>query len=208
MSLHLFKHFKTVNKHKFFVFFYACKLGIPFRGFVHDYSKFSFEEFYLSAKYYLGVKSPTVEERKFRDSVSNICMRHTGRNKHHWQYWVDWTRDEIVIARIPYKYSLEYVADILAANRVYNKKEFNYRMVSKYFYEHSKTYFMHPATREFILWCVNELDLKGYKGVKKKITKEKYIEICKKYPNSIIAPLTWFDFDILKMLNEKVNSVF
>lgn len=30
------KHIKLVSKHKWLVFKFSCKLGIPFRGFMHD----------------------------------------------------------------------------------------------------------------------------------------------------------------------------
>jgi hypothetical protein len=49
---------------------------------------------------------------------------------------------------------------------------------------------MHPATKEFILWCIKEINDKGFKAVKKKITKAKYLEIASKYPNTIIVPIS------------------
>ena len=58
-----------------------------------------------------------------------------------------------------------------------------------YFKEHSQTYLMHPATKEFILWTIKEANDKGFKAVKKKITKAKYEEIKSKYPNTIIVPI-------------------
>ena len=35
-----FHHLKTILKHKYWVFHYARMAGIPFRGLVHDLSKF------------------------------------------------------------------------------------------------------------------------------------------------------------------------
>ena len=40
-----FGHLNTVNKHRFLVFKYCVKAGIPFRGLVHDLSKYSLLEF-------------------------------------------------------------------------------------------------------------------------------------------------------------------
>ena len=37
-----FGHFHTVNKHRWYVFLYSVRAGIPFRGLVHDLSKYSF----------------------------------------------------------------------------------------------------------------------------------------------------------------------
>ena len=184
-----FKHLKVVLKHKWFVFKYARKLGIPLLGFFHDTSKFTPTEFLRSVKYFDGRKSPTIVERKAHDNFSYICVRHTGRNKHHWQYWVDYTNDDMIVNRIPYKRNLEYVADILSASRVYNPKDYGLMVAYNYFYNHSKYYLMHPASKEFILWCVKEAYDNGFKAVKKKISKVKYEEISQKYPNTIMIPI-------------------
>ena len=50
----IFKHTKLVIKHKWVVFKLCCKIGIPWRGFMHDWSKFSPTEFWESIKYYRG----------------------------------------------------------------------------------------------------------------------------------------------------------
>ena len=53
-----FKHFNLINRHRWTVFKLCCKAGIPFRGIVHDLSKYSFTEFWESAKFYNGHLSP------------------------------------------------------------------------------------------------------------------------------------------------------
>ncbi len=50
------KHFNLVNKHRWEVFKLCCKAGIPYRGLVHDLSKYSPTEFWESAKYFDGHK--------------------------------------------------------------------------------------------------------------------------------------------------------
>lgn len=90
-----------VLRHKWHVFVECCKLGIPWRGLVHDLSKFSRAEWgpyvrnfyggpYLKAsevwKRLPGYSGPTKEdvERDF-----NLAwLHHQKRNKHHWQYWI------------------------------------------------------------------------------------------------------------------------
>ena len=54
----IFKHFHTINKHRFKVFILCCRVGIPIQGLVHDLSKYSYEEFWESVKYYQGDYSP------------------------------------------------------------------------------------------------------------------------------------------------------
>lgn len=82
------KHIKLVSKHKWLVFKFSCKLGIPFRGFMHDWSKFSIDEFWESIKYYDGKVSP-ITRCKQEKGYSKAWLHHKGRNKHHYQYWVD-----------------------------------------------------------------------------------------------------------------------
>ena len=86
--LNVFRHIKTVMTHKFYVFIFACKAGIPFRGLVHDMSKFSPSEFFESVKYYQGNGSP-ISAAKKENGYSKAWLHHKGRNKHHWQYWYD-----------------------------------------------------------------------------------------------------------------------
>lgn len=192
----IFKHFATVVKHKYYVFIYSCKLGIPWLGFLHDFSKFTPTEFFRSAKYYDGTHSPTIEERK-AEGFSQICIRHTGRNKHHWEYWTDFTRNNIIVARIPYKRSLEYIADICSASKVYHKKDFTFDVVYDYFYNHQKDYLMHPATKEFILTCVKIIKDEGFKGINKRRTKKLYEELKVKYPNVILLDIHDLNFSKL-----------
>ena len=59
-----FKHIKLVSKHKWLVFKFSVKLGIPFRGLMHDLSKFSYDEFWESVKYYDGKVSPITKCKK------------------------------------------------------------------------------------------------------------------------------------------------
>ena len=53
-----FKHIKLVSKHKWLVFKFSIRLGVPIRGLLHDLSKFSPEEFIESVKFYDGKVSP------------------------------------------------------------------------------------------------------------------------------------------------------
>ena len=46
------KHIKLVLTHKWYVFIYCTKIGLPWRGSMHDMSKFSPTEFCESVKYY------------------------------------------------------------------------------------------------------------------------------------------------------------
>lgn len=181
MKFKMVRHFWTVTKHRHHVFINCCKCGIPFRGLLHDLSKFSFTEFLNSSKYYVGVSSPVYEQRKANDFVSTIALHHTGRNKHHWEYWVDFHRGNLIISMFPYKYAVEYFCDMIAANRVYSgKKAFKRENVLKYWLEKKeKYYYIHPKMLEFVTWALQRYAENGFKGLKKKDTKQKYYELMK-----------------------------
>lgn len=178
MRFKMIRHFWTVTKHRHHVFLNCVRCGIPFRGVVHDLSKFSFTEFINSSKYYVGVSSPVYEQRKDNDLVSTIALHHTGRNKHHWEYWVDFHRGNLIISMFPYKYAVEYFCDMIAANKVYSGKSFNRKGVLDYWNEKKeKYYFIHPKMIEFVTWALEQFAESGFKNLKKKHTKKKYDEL-------------------------------
>lgn len=108
-------HFHMINKHRFFVFRLACRVGIPWRGLVHDLSKYSPTEFWESVKYYTGDHSPITNARNAK-GYSEAFLHHKGRNKHHYEYWYDFDVDQPLM--IPYKYVKEIICDNLAARHV------------------------------------------------------------------------------------------
>ena len=77
-------HLGTVLKHKWHVFKLCVRAGIPWRGLVHDLSKFSYIEFWESVKYFQGNRSPIVKCKQ-EEGYSKAWLHHKGRNKHHYQ---------------------------------------------------------------------------------------------------------------------------
>ena len=169
---------------------------------MHDWSKFSPTEFWRSAKYFAGDKSPTIVERQYNDGISQITLHHTLRNKHHWHCYVDFMPNGLVIAPFDFKHNLEYVCDIMSASKVYMGKKYKTKMAYDYFYDHSKWYLMNPGNKEFILWCVNEIDKYGFKKMKKKYTRENYNRIMAKYPKAVFIPFDNFSFDPVTIKKE------
>ena len=66
--------------------------GLYRLGLVHDLSKYSWTEFSVGAKYYQGTRSPNDAERESK-GYSSAWLHHKGRNKHHLEYWVDYSVD-------------------------------------------------------------------------------------------------------------------
>lgn len=115
-------HTILVLKHKHRVFIHTCKCGIPFRGIIHDLSKFSPTEFFESIKYYQGNRSPIGVCRR-ETGRSLAWLHHKGRNKHHIEYWYD--PECKVLPLMPYKYAVECVCDKLAATKIYAKGDYH-----------------------------------------------------------------------------------
>lgn len=120
-----FGHLSTVLTHKWWVFYYACKVGIPWQGLWHDMSKFSPVEFFEGVKYYTGTSSPINACKAANGGLSKAWLHHSGRNKHHWEYWYDVTQHKANY--IPVKFIKEMLCDYLAAGRTYDKYSFSYQ---------------------------------------------------------------------------------
>ena len=112
-------HLKTILTHKMWVFYYCCKLGIPWQGITHDLSKFSPVEFWESIKYYNGKSSP-INYAENENGYSKAWLHHYTKNPHHYEHWIYVHGSIYKILPMPYKYVLELVADYLAAGRTYN----------------------------------------------------------------------------------------
>ena len=163
-------HFKTIVKHKYAVFIHCVKAGIPWRGFMHDWSKFSPVEFLGGVRYFTGEKSPTEYER--RDlGCSYAWMHHKGRNRHHFEYWTDYnpyTR-KIEPVKMPVRYVKEMFCDRVAAGKVYLGKNYTNSNPIGYFLGGSAKFNMHPETAELLEGWLRLLEAEGEDAAFKKI---------------------------------------
>lgn len=120
-------HFKKICTHKHYVRKYCWKMGLYWQGITHDLSKFSPIEFWESAKYYQGNRSP-IDACKEANGVSYGWQHHKGRNPHHAEYWIDNIDSENIKAIVmPKKYAMELLADYLGAGRAYMGKNFTFQ---------------------------------------------------------------------------------
>lgn len=120
-------HFCTINHHKYLVMKYCFKVGLYKQGLLHDLSKYSPAEFLVGCRYYQGNRSPNNAERE-AIGYSSAWLHHKGRNKHHYEYWIDYGmgKDEgIVGMKMPVKYVVEMFMDRIAASKTYQRG--NYR---------------------------------------------------------------------------------
>lgn len=119
-------HLRKVQTHRKWVRHYCFKLGIPWQGITHDLSKYSPVEFWESVKYYQGDNSP-IDACKKANGYSMAWFHHRGRNKHHYEYWVDNFDKGMTTNLMPKKYFLELLADYLGAARAYMGDKFTYK---------------------------------------------------------------------------------
>ncbi len=118
--MHPIKHLFTILRHRRLVRYHARRVGIRRQGWTHDLSKFSPAEFWASAKYFQGNRSPNEGEREDL-GYSIAWMHHKGRNRHHYEWWID--IDPVTrayhAAEMPVNYLAEMFCDRLAASKVY-----------------------------------------------------------------------------------------
>ena len=154
-----FGHIRNILVHKWWVFYYACKFGIPWRGFIHDWSKFHPIEFFESVKYYQGNSSP-IPYCKLVNGVSYAWQHHKGHNPHHYEYWTDNFdgRGTPTYHKIPYKYLLEMMADWFAAGRTYVGSDFTVQDEINWWKWKRETIAIHSATIEWIDTFMEDVD--------------------------------------------------
>lgn len=171
-------HFKLITKHRWIVFKLCSKVGLPIRGLLHDLSKYSPLEFWESAKYFVGTKSPIQVAREERE-YSLAWLHHKGRNKHHEEYWYDWNAP-VKAPVIPYKYTIEMLCDNLSAGITYKGKDFKKEDPLWYWQNVKNKELFHPKMQRFFEDVFSQIAEKGIDAViKKSILQEKYNKYCK-----------------------------
>ena len=118
-------HFKTITKHRHKVIKHCFKAGIGFQGLRHDLSKYAPIEFLSGAKYYDGSRSPNELEREDK-GYSEAWMHHKGRNRHHFEYWNDYSPvlKKNMPVKMPLKYVIEMFCDRVAASKIYQGEKY------------------------------------------------------------------------------------
>ncbi len=174
-----FKHFHTINKHRWHVFRLCLRCGIGFQGLFHDLSKYSPIEFFEGIKYFSGDKSPIVYS-KIDNGYSKAWLHHKGRNKHHHEYWYDYAAPSKT-PLIPYKYLVEMICDDLAASIVYNGKSWHNGTQYEYWSKMKDRIMLDDRIKDVLTDVYSQVK---EQGIKKTITKQNIDKIYKKYINS------------------------
>ena len=169
--LNAFKHLQKILVHKANVARYCFMCGLYFQGITHDLSKFSPTEFVESVRYYQGTESPITACKRV-NGYSLAWFHHKGRNKHHWEYWVDDFDKGMIPKKIPFKYVLEMVCDYLGAGRAYAGKKFTIESEIAWWKEHREKIVVHENVR----WALDTLFGRMEKhGIEKTLKNRKFI---------------------------------
>ena len=157
------KHFRTITKHRHTVMKYCFKVGLYRQGLLHDLSKYTYTEFGSGVKYYQGNRSPNAAEREVI-GFSLAWLHHKGRNKHHYEYWIDFGKDSskgLMGMKMPDKYIVEMFIDRMAACKTYYGDDYRDDSALKYYNKNKEHYVMHEHTTELLEKLLTMLANKG-----------------------------------------------
>ena len=141
------RHFGTITKHKLLVMKACFQVGLYRQGLLHDLSKYGWTEFRVGCRYYQGTRSPNNAEREEK-GYSSAWLHHKGRNKHHYEYWIDYGTHGAVLEgmKMPVNYVVEMFLDRIAASKVYRGAAYTDRDPLDYFLGGKGQYLMHEET--------------------------------------------------------------
>ena len=162
--MHAWEHFKTITHHRRLVREGCFQVGLYWQGLVHDLSKYSPTEFLVGAKYYQGTRSPNNAERE-DIGYSSAWLHHKGRNKHHYEYWIDYSLQGgpggMLPGPMPKRYIAEMIMDRIAACKTYQGDAYTDRSPLEYYLQGKDPAPLHPYTRKNLEHLLRMLAEKG-----------------------------------------------
>lgn len=142
-------HLQTITRHKWKVTMLCFRCGLYKQGLLHDLSKYSPVEFWSGVRYFQGNRSPIDREKEVK-GYSLGWLHHKGRNKHHWEYWLDNAYDGIKPLEMPIPYVVEMFCDRIAATQIYLKQDCTDASAYEYLMNGKSHVVMHENTMALI----------------------------------------------------------
>lgn len=170
--MNFFGHLTTIITHRKNVIKNAARCGIFWQGLRHDLSKYSPTEFWEGVRYFQGNRSPNEAERAEK-GYSEAWMHHKGRNRHHFEYWTDYSPVTKAMSpvKMPMRYLKEMFCDRIAATKVYRKKDYHNGAPLEYFQKGKAKDHMHPETskvlEKWLIMLAEEGEKKTFNYVRK-----------------------------------------
>lgn len=165
--MHIWRHFKTISRHRREVRRLCFKIGLYRQGLVHDLSKYSPAEFIPGCRYYQGFRSPNDLEREM-NGYSSAWLHHKGKNRHHFEYWTDYPQkgkrrdgERFQAVEMPLRYVAEMFCDRVAACKVYRGKDYSQSDPLEYQEKIRAHAFMHENTEKLISDMLAKLSAEG-----------------------------------------------
>lgn len=158
-----FKHFITITNHKLLVMKYCFKVGLYKQGILHDLSKYSWTELKTGIKYYRGTVSPNGIE-KMETGLSEAWLHHKGRNKHHFEYWIDYgisPEEGLKGMKMPTKYVVEMFIDRMCACKNYQKDKYKNDSALIYYEKRKDFQIIHEESRALLELLLKKLATEG-----------------------------------------------
>lgn len=142
-----FKYLQYVLVHKWHVFLECRRLGVTWRGFLHDMSKFLPDEWFAYANWFYGNHRRGLGREAVSNAFDLAWLRHQKRNLHHWQYWI-LPEDEglLKIMDMPDSYRREMLADWIGASLALGFG----RNILGWYTRNKRNIRLHPGTRAWI----------------------------------------------------------
>lgn len=156
-------HFMTITRHKLLVMKTCFKVGLYKQGLLHDLSKYSPTEFWVGVKYYQGMRSPNNAERE-DIGYSSAWLHHKGRNKHHFEYWIDYSSTPgkgLEGMKMPVNYVIEMFIDRICAAKIYQKENYTSDKPLAYYLKGKTALFLHDETKELLEFLLKKLADEG-----------------------------------------------
>ena len=164
MMANFWGHLGTILHHKNLVRRYCFRAGLYRQGIMHDWSKYTPVEFFNGVRFYQGGKRSPNKQEKTERGYSAAWLHHKGRNKHHYEYWIDYSdhpEEGLQGMRMPNRYVVEMFCDRMAASKNYNRDTYTDDMPLNYYNRGKDHYVMHPETRELLSRLLTMLAQKG-----------------------------------------------
>ncbi|MBO5649109.1 MAG: catalase [Clostridia bacterium] len=185
---HPIRHLCVITRHRHCVIAHGFRAGIGLQSLLHDLSKYSPTEFWTGAKYFQGKRSPNAAEREEK-GYSEAWMHHKGRNRHHFEYWRDYSHAAHcnVPIRMPLRYLTEMFCDRVAASKIYRGAAYTDAYPLQYFRSGPDQTEMHPQTAALLESLLCMLADKGEEACFSYLRKlDKHGD----YPDTLPHPIT------------------
>ncbi|MDD6467812.1 MAG: DUF5662 family protein [Erysipelotrichaceae bacterium] len=162
-------HFLTITKHKIKVTQLCFQMGLYKQGILHDLSKYSPVEFCAGVRYWQGDRSPIDKEKEIL-GYSYGWLHHKGHNMHHWEYWMDRSREGIIFHEAPKHVVKEMICDRVAACMIYQKDRYTDKSALIYFEHSNDKELMNQKTaaliRKYLTWIAEDGLKKGINRIR------------------------------------------